>query len=379
MSTAINNISLGVLTSLTANMINNAETVGVNTGALGALNTAENLATGKIIRLANDDGTGTQKQVRVVTKQRQTAADTVSSKTCTPGSELLYEEEVVTISDYVGSKFLLNESTVRQYDASYSELVRLTGSKDPRQIVMKASEMGSATTELSVIREMFSDFQLTMDAQIQAVNQKILAYASAAKGTYVGGSPTNTYVVQNGATYANGAGSINPGELMKFRQDMRKTNFNGTPHVISGFGALDRIFQQDSRYFGPGANGFDFASVRAAAGQEMRLFQDQNVVTELGAEDDAIIFMPGSMLYLPFMQYVGNYGDIGVMKRFTMPIPQLPNVNVDVRILPDECSENYAVFIDQFFEIYTPSMELFKSTDRLNGVNGVFEAVFSQA
>jgi hypothetical protein len=111
----------------------------------------------------------------------------------------------------------------------------------------------------------------------------------------------------------------------------------------------------------------------------MRLFQDQNVVTELGAEDNAIVFMPGSMLYLPFMQYVGNYGDIGVMKRFTMPIPQLPNVNVDVRILPDECSENYAVFIDQFFEIYTPSMELFKSTDRLNGVNGVFEAAFTQA
>jgi hypothetical protein len=85
------------------------------------------------------------------------------------------------------------------------------------------------------------------------------------------------------------------------------------------------------------------------------------------------------MLYLPFLQYVGNFGDIGVMKRFTMPIPQLPNVNIDVRILPDECSENYAVFLDQFFEIYTPSMELFKSTDRLTGVNGVFEAAFTQS
>ena len=60
MSVALNNISLGVLTSLTANLINNAETVGINTGALGALNTAENLASGKIIRLANDDGTGHQ-------------------------------------------------------------------------------------------------------------------------------------------------------------------------------------------------------------------------------------------------------------------------------------------------------------------------------
>jgi hypothetical protein len=379
MSVALNNISLGVLTSLTANLINNAETVGINTGALGALNTAENLASGKIIRLANDDGTGHQKQVRVVTKQRQTADDTVSSKDCTPGSELLYEEEVVTITDYVGGKFLLNESTVRQYDSSYSELVRLTGSKDPRQIVMKASEMGSATTELSVIREMFSDFQLSMDAMIQAVNKKILAYADAAKGTWVGGAASNSYVVQNGSTYVNGAGSINAGGLLEFRQDARATKFNGLPHIISGYGAMDRIFQQDSRYFGPGANGFDFASVRGAAGQEMRLFTDENVVDQFSSEDAAIVFMPGSMIYLPFLQYVGNFGDIGVMKRFTMPIPQLPNVSIDVRILPDECSENYAVFLDQFFEIFTPSMELFKSTDRLTGVNGVFEAAFTQA
>jgi hypothetical protein len=35
--------------------------------------------------------------------------------------------------------------------------------------------------------------------------------------------------------------------------------------------------------------------------------------------------------------------------------------------------------LDQFFEIFTPSMELFKASDRLTGVNGVFEAAFTQA
>jgi hypothetical protein len=89
--------------------------------------------------------------------------------------------------------------------------------------------------------------------------------------------------------------------------------------------------------------------------------------------------MPGSANFLPYLQYVGSFGKIGVMDRFTMPIPTAPGLEVDVKILPVECDEIYQVKFGLHFELYIPEMELFKSSDYLSGVNGTFQAVFNQA
>jgi hypothetical protein len=95
--------------------------------------------------------------------------------------------------------------------------------------------------------------------------------------------------------------------------------------------------------------------------------------------DSAIVFAPGSLLYLPYLNYVGNYGQIGVMNRFTMPIPGLPSVRQDVRILPDECSESYQIFCEAAFDLFAAPTAMFPAGDANQGVNGVFKAQFVAA
>ncbi len=93
-------------------------------------------------------------------------------------------------------------------------------------------------------------------------------------------------------------------------------------------------------------------------------------------QDSAIVFAPGSLLYLPYLNYVGNYGQIGTMTRFTMPIPQLPSVKADIRILPDECNETYSVWMEAAFDLYSAPTAMFPAGDPNQGVNGVFKAQF---
>jgi len=85
------------------------------------------------------------------------------------------------------------------------------------------------------------------------------------------------------------------------------------------------------------------------------------------------------LVYTPFLQYVGSFGDIGIMKRFTMPIPGLPQVRCDVRILPDECNELYKVVMECYFDVFAAPTNMFKSDDDNYNINGVFEAEFTSA
>ena len=94
-------------------------------------------------------------------------------------------------------------------------------------------------------------------------------------------------------------------------------------------------------------------------------------------ENSAVVFAPGSLVYTPFLQYVGSFGQIGVMNRFTMPIPGLPQVKCDVRILPDECNETYAVWMECYFDVFTAPTTLFPAGDANEGVNGIFTAQFT--
>jgi hypothetical protein len=54
-------------------------------------------------------------------------------------------------------------------------------------------------------------------------------------------------------------------------------------------------------------------------------------------------------------------------------------MTMDVRILPNECDSNYAIFCEVFYELYVPPTDMFATGDNLDGVNGVFQATFTQA
>jgi hypothetical protein len=367
------NICPAVLTSLTDNLINNPANINVFGGTLAALNDPNNLRAGTTIRQANDNGTGHRKEVRVVYKRRLNSGDIQADFDCSVGPEIPYIEEVYTVDKYKGINFSMSEDTVRNFCESYSELVRLTGTDNPSMIVARANEIGAAQGALSVAREIFNDFQLASNALIQAVNVDLLSSIAGGRGTIVGGTTAAVpYVVQlsDGAIKADG--------LFKMKQDYIKTGLNGQPIIIGGAGPLHAIWMNDSRYFGQAANGVNFSTVRDNTGIA-QFYYDQNVANQFGAESNAIVIAPGSAVYTPFLQYVGNFGRIGTTERFTMPLPQLPQVKCDVRIQPRECDNEYSVWMEMYYDVYTAPATMFESPDKLEGVNGLYLGNFTQA
>ncbi|NDC94723.1 hypothetical protein EB118_09075 [bacterium] len=377
MSVATQNICPAILTSLSDNLINNSANVKIHGGTLAALTDPSNLATGNIIRQANDNGTGHSKEVRVVYKQRLTADDTSDTKSCDLDQNAMpYKEIDVPITQYRSVNFSMTEEQLRVYCDSYSSLVQLTGSNDPGTIVSRANGIGRASGPLSVVRELFNDFQLASNALIQAMNQDLLASIAGGFGAWYGQGGTiqsQTFVVEDTST-----GSLIPKGLFTMKQAYMNSGFNGAPIIIGGPGSLQRVWMNDSRYFGQAANGLDYSTVRANTGIAEFYF-DPNIITgsPLTDENSAVVFAPGSLLYLPYLQYVGNFGDIGTMKRFTMPMPGLPQVKVDCRILSDECSELYKVYLECYFDLFAAPTDMFKSTDDNYNINGVFEAEFT--
>lgn len=374
MSLSTANVCPAILTSLADNLINNPSNVQLQGGMLAALTSPANLGAGQIIRQANDNGTGQSKQVRVVYKQRKLASSASDIKDCTADGQMNYIEETVSINNYRGVSFTLSEDQLRTYCEAYVELTQLSSSTQPNQIVERANGIGAAQGALSVVREMFMDFQLSANALVQAINDDLIGAAIGGVGDWYGGQAFPNYVVENASD-----GSVKAKGLFEMKQNYMNTGFNGAPIIVGGAGALQRVWMNDSRYFGQGANGINFATVRDNTGIADFYF-DSNIASNFSNNDDAaIVFAPGSLLYLPYLNYVGNYGQIGTMTRFTMPVPGLPSVKTDIRILPDECQETYSVWMEAAFDLYSAPTAMFPAGDPNEGVNGVFQAEFTAA
>jgi len=370
MSLSTSNVCPAILTSLADNLINNPSNVQIQGGMLAALTSPSNLGAGQIIRQANDNGSGQLKEVRVVYKQRKLASSASDTKDCVADGQMNYIEETVQINNYRGVSFTMSEAQLRTYCESYAELVQLTGSTQPNQIVERANAIGAAQGALSVVREMFVDFQLSANALVQAINDDLIIAALGGVGAWFGNVANPTYTVENTSD-----GSVKAKGLFEMKQSYMNTGFNGAPIIVGGAGALQRVWMNDSRYFGQGANGINFATVRDNTGIADFYF-DTNIAGNMTNADSAIVFAPGSLLYLPYLNYVGNYGQIGTMTRFTMPVPQLPSVRADIRILPDECNETYSVWMEAAFDLYSAPTAMFPAGDANQGVNGVFKAQF---
>ena len=372
MSLSTANVCPAILTSLSDNLINNPANVQIMGGTLAALTDPSNLRAGQIIRQANDNGSGHTKEVRVVYKQRQLASDAVDTKSCEAGPQMNYIEETLQINNFKQVSFTLSEAQLRTFCDSYSQLVQLTGSSSPGQIAERANGIGAAQGPLSVVREMFVDVQLSANALVQAINIDLLGQIQSAAGNWYGGATNPSYTVEgaDGSIYAAG--------LFNMKQNYMNTGFNGSPIIIGGAGALQRVWMNDSRYFGQGANSINFSTVRDNTGLAEFYF-DSNANTILGDEDAAIVFAPGSIVYTPFLEFVGNFGNIGTMTRFTMPLPGLERVSIDCRILPSECEETYSFFMQHAYDTYSPGTSMFPAGDANEGVNGVFTANFVTA
>lgn len=370
MSVSTANFCPAALFSLSLAQVNNPESLEPLGGSLLAMNTPEMIQAGNVIRMVNEDGRGHIREVRTTYKPRRTKNDVTSDKDCEVGPYQGYIEDVFVPSNFSQISFSVPEDQVRYYCEAYSALQRIAGAEVPNPAVLIGNSQ--ATSALAVMYELAAEIRAQMNAMVQAVNTEILTIADGYAGTWQGGSSTKTFQVQNadGSVYANG--------LQQFRQELKKTRFAGIPHVIAGYGALDRIKDRDNRYFGLAANGIQFETVMQEAGREFRLFIDENVNEVLSGEEKSLIVFPGSLILTPVPQYVGNFGQIGTESRVRIPWMGIPNQKLDLRVQGIPCDNEYAMWLEYKWDLWGAPKTMFESPDYQAGINGILKASFTQ-
>jgi hypothetical protein len=369
MSLGTANFCPAALFSLTMARINNPNNLMPQGGSLLALNSPENIAAGEMVRLVNDNGTGHIREVRTVYKPRRTKDQVTNTKDCEVGPYLGYIEDTFEPSNFSQISFSVPEDSVRRYCDSYCRLQKISGAEVPNPAVLIGNP--AASNDLRVMEELANELMSQMNAMVQAINSEILTIADTYAGDWQGGSSTLAFPIQNAD------GSVNALGLQQFRQQLKKTKFTGIPQVITGFGALDRIAFNDNRYFCCAANGINFEV--AVNQDQFRLYLDENVDEVLGSDDKALIFLPGSLIFTPVPQYVGNFGRIGVEERVRIPFMGIPNQKLDLRIQGIPCDNEYAMWLEMKWDLWGAPTNMFTDPDFQAGINGIFKATFTQS
>lgn len=374
MSVSTANICPAILTSLIAEGIQDESKINASAGVLGALMSAENRSYAPTVKSAYNDG-GHKRGVRLAYKQRTIAADTDDAKDCGGGPENPYLEFDFDVTSYRQIKWKVKESTVRELCRDYSTIQPLIGGNFSQAPIQNA--MNRVQGQIGVIREMAQEFMYQAPGLVQALRQDLLQQFNLALGTYVGGATSNSYQVQN--SDANGGGPNFAG-LSKFYQDLRKIEWPGTPHVVGDYGALNRIVEMGGTSFCCSQLGVNFNDLMTNV--RFRMFTDSYVSSDFDDNvNDALVFYPGMANLIQYSEYGnGNLGGkIDNIWRMSIPMPGIPGMNVDLRIVENGCDEDYDFIMGTYFDLLTAPDNMYKSGDRLAGVNGILKATFTQA
>ncbi len=314
---------------------------------------------------------GHAKSVRVKHKQRATPTDTGTTKDCTSGTPKPYFEEVFTVNQYRQHTINVPEANIRKLCDASSKLVPVEGA------AFNTWEGNSYNLQLmsEIVMEVMMDF----DAMRQAINNDLHTSLILNFGKYQGGADINTYNMYR----ANNATGLQEGAPVlsgfnKFKQDMRRTTMTGLPIVV-GEGALDLALGA-LEYGCCNLNGNDFGAMAKNPG--FKYYTDFSIGTDsIGDADGFAAFMPGSMQFADYNEYVGGFArPMGIVERGTIPDPAIPGLKYDMRVIPNACSgnsvvESYDIIIGLHFDLWTAPTNIFQSSDRLTGVNGIFKAI----
>jgi hypothetical protein len=314
---------------------------------------------------------GHAKTVRIKHKQRATATDTATAKDCASGTPKSYYEELFTVNQYRQHTINVRESDIRKLCDYASKLTPVPGSS--------FNTWEGNSYNLQLMAEIVMEIMMDFDGLRQAINNDLHTSLTLQYGKYVGGNGINTYNVyrtttttglQEGAPVLSG--------FTKMKQDLARTTMTGSPIVV-GEGALDLAIGS-LNYGCCNSSGNDFGAMAKDPG--FKFYKDFTLGTDsVGDGNGFAIFMPGSMQFASYNEYVGGFArPIGIVERGTIPDPAIPGLKYDMRIIPNACSgnsvvESYDIIIGVHFDLYVAPTNMFQSTDRLNGVNGVFKAI----
>lgn len=365
--TQVNGACPAILMSyLEAHKVNDPSLLVEPIGATEALFDPVNRRATRQELLDGDSGNGHVKTVRVWRKQRDTDADTQTTKSCGEnGVEKPSYEDLVTPTLYREHTNYVTESAIRKLCDAYSQLVYVPGTRIP--------DANRSAGQLSVLREVWNEISLDFNAIRRAINKDILIAMATKYGKYVGGANIKPFTVyRNNDSAAGGAGAPVLAGFNNLRQEVSRSTFNGTP-IIIGEG-ITELSLMALQYGCCNNGGVDFGKM--AGTSPLKFYKDVDIATGTGSVDSFFAFMPDAMQFISYNEYVGSYArPIGIMERGTIADPYTPGLVYDMRILPDECSESYKIIIGLHFDLYAAPQNLFKPTDRLNGVNGIFKGL----
>jgi hypothetical protein len=207
----------------------------------------------------------------------------------------------------------------------------------------------------------------------RAINLDILTAASTHYGKWQGGANTKSFPVYRSVDAAAGSvGSPVLDGFNRFGREIKRSTYNGKPIVVG-----EGIFDLAARALQWGCcnnGGTDFGKM--AANSPFKYYTDTDIATGTGSEDGLFTFMPGALQFVSYNDYVGSFASrIGTVERGTISDPFTPGLTYDMRFFPDECGEFYILELGLHFDLYAAPTNLFKTGDRLEGVNGFFKAL----
>lgn len=330
-------------------------------GFVQALVDPENTRGVQIIQQAGGEEGGVR-QVRVVYKQRGLPSEIEDEKTCDPGEEKPRFEEIYTLALEKHHTIHVKEATLRTLCDGFAAYQSVP--------VNRRDSDGKAVNSLRILSEIVEELMSDLDPMRAAINSSLLTALALNTGKYVGGATTKDFLVLKSADFAvvlNG--------FIQLKQEMKRIGMRGLP-ILVGEGNLERA-SMVAEYGCCNLAGQDIGQMQGA-GAGFKFYGDVQLgdSTHFNNENAFVGFMPGSMQLMSYNKYVGDYaGPIGTKVRGTLPDPVIPGLVYDISVQPDECNENYDLKVDAYFDLFAAPKTLFKTGDRLNGVNGVVKGV----
>lgn len=341
---------------------NNMANLKTPVGVVDALLDPTNVA-GVTIEQLGDGSNGHRKTVRIMHKQRQSISDVRTAKSCDSGTEKPRFETTFDVNMNAEIAIKVSEATVRRLCDAYSALVSIPASV--------RSTNPTAQNSLLIMREIAEEINMDIDALRQKIDDTALEAFELNFGKYQGGATFKTYKMLKSETDH----SIVTAAFNTWKEDMRKIGMTGMPLVV-GNGVISYAFDE----LGIGCCNIGGQDIgKLGARQDAKFFYDAaDMVSHFGQVGTAtpfISFFPKMAQMVTFNKYVGPTFSkpIGTMERGTLPDPKLPGLRYDIRMMPNECGEYWDLWVDLDYDFYFAPQTLYKSSDRLSGVNGIFK------